>query len=932
MNQLEQKKTAEQFAKDWSGRGYEKGETAQFWGDLLHRVLGIQDTYNVIRYEIPAPNGGFMDGYIADKGVIIEQKGSHVDLDKQEIRQGVLKTPFEQARDYAESFPMNKQPRYIIVCNFRTFRVHDREAASRPEQAKTYLEFTLEELAANPNYLGFITDAGNSRTIKEKEASIKAGELIGKLYDAFLKHYDDQNPDDLHALNVLCVRLVFCLFAEDAGLFVKDSLFNYLRDVPPALIGPSIDRLFVALDTPKDKRNRFDTDLSWAPYVNGGLFSERVPVPPFDDTLKLLLLLDLSADTDWSNISPTIFGGIFESTLNPETRRQGGMHYTSPENIHKVIDPLFLDDLRAEIRGIIEGDDVPNKKKLKLQKFHDKISTMNFLDPACGSGNFLTETYLCLRELEDDCMNEITKLDRKMTAGQISMIFDVTDADKHVSLNQFHGIEINDFACRVAKTALWIAKLQADSDGLALELEDPFPLHEVANIHCGNALRIDWNDVLPAEECNYIIGNPPFRGARWQTTEQKTEIKTVFHNSKNCGNIDYVGGWYIKAAEYAGNNSCRCAFVSTNSICQGEQVANIWVPIYDLGFRIDFAYDTFRWVNEANDQAHVFVVIVGFSKLGGRKTLFHHLGVDSEATALQPDNINAYLAAAPDVFIWGRTKPISNVPEIGIGSQPIDDGNYLFKDEEKEAFLAAEPGARRFFHRWLGSDEFINNRRRWTLWLGEATEEDLEHLPLCRERIEKVRQYRLKSDRSQTKKAAQAPNHYGTEIISKSYSVIIPEVSSERRKYIPIGFVGPDYFCSNKVRLMPEATSYHFGVLTSQFHNAWMRVVAGRLKSDYNYSNAIVFNNFVWPSPTDEQRAKIETLAQAVLDARDNHPGKSLADLYDPDKMPADLLAAHKALDKAVEEAYGVDFNGDEEKIVAHLFKLYAEATKDEKK
>ena len=550
------------------------------------------------------------------------------------------------------------------------------------------------------------------------------------------------------------------------------------------------------------------------------------------------------------------------------------------------------------------------------------MCTLKFFDPACGSGNFLTETYICLRKLEDVLLGELQ-------AGQTGFSFESEAMGQRVRLSQFYGIEINDFAVTVAETALWISRLKANGEtSMLLSMgDDDFPLHEAAHIVHGNALRMDWNEVVPANQCSFILGNPPFYGARMQSKQQKAEIQDVFHGSKNSGNIDYVAGWYIKAAEYMGNYPIRAAFVSTNSICQGEQVANVWKPIYDLGVRIDFAHDTFRWRNEATEQAHVYVVIVGFSKLSGKKTLFHHANPDAPEEVSNPANINAYLSAAPDVFVWNRSKPLCDVPSIGIGNKPIDGGNYLFKDDEKKAFLAVEPKAAEYFHKWLGSNEFLNNCPRYVLWLGDKSEEELADLPCCRERVENVRQLRLASKSAPTRKIADTPTRFHVENMPEGTSILIPKVSSERRRYIPLGFIGPETFCSDLVFLIADASVYQFGVLHSQFHNAWMRTVAGRLKSDYRYSGGVVYNNFVWPNPTSKQREAIEACAQAILDTRDNYPDKSLANLYDPDKMPADLLAAHRALDAAVEAAYGVNFDGDEEKIVAYLFKLYAQAT-----
>ena len=939
-----QRKRAADFAKRWEGRGYEKGDAQVFWTELLQDVVGMHNVSQHCKFERRTSTGGFIDCLIPDAGVLVEQKGLGIDLDKPEERQGRMVTPFEQALAYAESFPHNLQPRFVVVCNFSTFRIHDRDACPRGELVNTYLEFTLAELGEKPYLLGFIADPANSRAEKEKRVSMEAGRLIGELHEMLSAQYlDPDSEESQHALNVLCVRLVFCLFCEDAELFPKDAFLNYLRRVEPEGMRAALKRLFRALDTPLADRDPYDESVRPFPYVNGGLFAEDAEIPNLTADIKHKLLFEVSQQTDWSAISPTIFGGIFESTLNPETRRAGGMHYTSPENIHKVIDPLFLDGLRDEFAKIREGGgSTSRKRKNALRRFRRKLAGLTFLDPGCGSGNFLTETYLSLRKLEDDVLAELND-------GQVEMSFgeDAGEADDRVSLGQFYGIEVNDFAVRVARTALWIAQLQANAETdmlLDLGTED-FPLCDSANIVEANALRTDWNEVLPAERCDYIMGNPPFLGARNQSKEQKAEIAEVFGGAKNCGNVDYVAGWYVKAADYVGNNPIRCAFVSTNSICQGEQVANIWQPLYEKGIRIDFAHDTFRWSNEANDQAHVFCVIVGFSKLGpqgGSPQLFHYEEPDAEAAELCPRNLNAYLCDAPDVFVWNRSKALCSVPRIGIGNKPIDGGNYLFKEGEMRDFLAKEPDAARFFHPWLGSEEFINGKKRWVLWLGDATPDQLKRLPLCKQRVEAVRAYRQKSKSAPTRKLAEKPTHFHVENMPEGDSILIPEVSSERRRYVPIGFIGSDTFCSNLVRLIPDATLYHFGVLQSQTHNAWMRVVCGRLKSDYRYSGGVVYNNFPWPgaapgsldTPVEQliapaRRAAVEQAAQAILDVRAHYPDSTLADMYDPDNewMFPELAKAHKALDSAVEAAYGVNFNGNEEKIVAHLFKLYAELT-----
>lgn len=927
----QQKRAARDFATKWHGRGNEKEDTQSFWLELLRDVIGMEDVTTAVRFEQHTADRGYIDVVIADAKTFIEQKSLGIPLDKAETRQNRKVTPFQQAKAYADSMPNSQRPDTILVCDFNEFRIHDLD---REKPGENYVSFTLEELPDHLYLLDFLVDPQRTRRAREQKASIDAGALIGRLYKLLAAQYiDPETPENQHALNVLCVRLVFCLFAEDADLFTKDAFYTYLADVPADRMRTALKELFDWLDTPRDARDPYEVDAHKVfPYVNGGLFRDAKAdeIPRFTEEIKQVLLAEVSEDTNWATISPTIFGGVFESTLNPETRHAGGMHYTSPENIHKVIDPLFLDDLTEELEGILSEEGVkPKAHREHLEKFQTKLGSLTFFDPACGSGNFLTETYISLRRLENKVLSELWE-EGKQGAFDLT---DVTESPVKVTLRQFYGVEINDFAVSVAETALWIAELQANIETetvLARNIED-LPLRDAAKIVHANALQTDWTTVIKPENCSYVIGNPPFLGARNQSKEQKQEVKNAFTAigaTKNIGNVDFVAGWYAKAAEFIRDEPVRCAFVSTNSICQGEQVANVWSPIWDLDVRIDFAHDTFRWANEATDQAHVFCVIVGFSKQGGPKRLFHHTTPDSPADLQHPSQLNAYLADAPDVFIWNRSTPICDVPRIGIGSQPIDNGNYLFTPAERDAFLAREPMAEKYFHRWLGSQEFLQGKDRWVLWLGEVTPSDLRQMPLSRERINAVREFRLQSKRPQTLKAAERPQHFGTEIIASSNSILIPEVSSQRRKYIPIGFVGPDTFCSNLVRLIPDATLYHFGILQSQFHNAWMRRVTGRLKSDYRYSGGVVYNNFIWPDlsgPDGEQRRKaIENAAQAVLDARAQYPNSTIAEMYDPDNdflFPA-LTSAHRALDAAVESTYGVSVNGDEQQILSHIFRV----------
>lgn len=916
---------AKEFAKKWDGRGYEKGDTHSFWLELLRDVVGMEDVTTNVRFERSTAERGYIDVVIPDAKTVVEQKSLGVDLDKPELRQGMMVTPFGQAKRYVDSLRNSQRPDTIIVCDFNRFRIHDLDV-ERP--ADHYTEFTLAELPQQLHLLDFLVDPQRARQAREERVSLQAGALIGKLYELLRAQYlDPDSPASRHSLNVLCVRLVFCLFAEDAGLFPKNAFYRYFKGMPAGAVRAAMKELFGHLrDKPEDRDPYASAQLKEFPYVNGGLFEADVEIPNFTEEIIQVLLEEVSNGTNWAEISPTVFGGVFESTLNPETRRSGGMHYTSPKNIHKVIDPLFLDELTAELDSILINAELGDRaRRNALGRFHDKIAGLTFFDPACGSGNFLTETYVSLRRLENKVLSEL--MNHQGVFG-----FTPEHSPLKVSLAQFHGIEINDFAVNVASTAMWIAELQANAEAqtIVYQVIEDLPLKDAAHVVLGNALIMDWEQVVPAAECDYIIGNPPFRGARFQTSEQKTELARVFDGARNAGNVDYVSGWFMKAVKYIGDHPVRAALVSTNSIVQGEQVANVWSPIYDRGFRIDFAHDTFRWTNDAADAAAVFVVIVGFSKQGGAKRLFHYQTVDSEPKLERPVQLNAYLKDAPDVFVWSRSKPLSAVPGIGIGNKPIDGGNYLFTPEGKAAFLSQEPGAEKYFRRWYGSQEFIKGVERWVLWLGDATPSELAKLPECLKVIQAVRAARLKSDSAPTRALADTPTRFHVENMPAGNAILVPKVSSERRRYIPLGHLGPDSLASDLVFLIPDAGLYHFGVLHSRAHNAWMRTVAGRLKSDYRYSGGVVYNNFIWPDATQAQQSQIAELAHGVLDAREQYPGSTIAQMYDPevDFLFPKLTAAHAALDAAVERAYGLEPGLDEKSLVAHLFELYSAAVK----
>lgn len=922
MNIIEQKRVAREFVKRWKAMPcVEEEHSRSFWIELLQDVLGVSNATRVLEFERKV-KGRKIDVFYEDMGVLVEMKGRGISLDEATVRskKAGAETPFQQAKWYADNLPHSIRPRWIITCNFDEFRIYDLE---HPEDVFTPL--LLEELPEQLHLLSFVSNHKNSRLVREQELSVKAGEIVGKLYRAFAGQYKSLETDahEQRSLNVLIVRIVFLLYAEDAGLLQRHQAFgDYLKSFEAKHMRQALIDLFRTLDTPTAERDPYlDADLAAFPYVNGGLFAdEGIVIPQFTEGMRVDLVLNASVKFDWKDISPTIFGAVFESTLNPETRRAGGMHYTSIENIHKVIDPLFLDELRTELAAV-EGESIERNRKLKLRRFQKKLASISVLDPACGSGNFLTESYLSLRKLENRVIEDLQ-------GDQMGFGLDGDAEPIEVSINQFYGIEINDFAVSVAKTALWIAEEQMmeATQEILLQEFDFLPLKSNSNIREGNALRMDWGEVLPAERCSYIIGNPPFIGASMCAASQKQEIVDLFGKIKLSNSLDYVSGWYYKAAEMMlANPAIKAAFVSTNSIMQGEQVYPIWNTLHSrFGIHIDFAWRTFVWNSETAGKAHVHCVIVGFS-IGNGEGLIFGSGRRDGASSGRRGAVNPYLVYAPWVIPASRKRPLCDVPALAYGNKPADNGQFILTTEEKDELLAEEPEASKFIRPYIGAKEYLNGRQRWCIWLLGVDPREYSGMPLISRRVENVRAFRQASSAKDTRKRAEVPwEFFRTPVHDVAY-LAIPRTSSERRKYLPIGFFGTGTVPSDATSVIPDATAYHFGVLESQFHSAWMRTIAGRLKSDYRYSGDVVYNNFIWPDPTPEQHAVIESCAQGVLNAREAHPGATLADLYDPDKMPTDLLAAHKELDAAVEAAYDVDFNGDEEKIVAHLFKLYAE-------
>ena len=911
MNKELQKQNASKFVNYWKEKGYEKGESQPFWLALMRDVLGVENPEQHIIFEdqVKLDHTAFIDGRIPESHVLIEQKSRDKDLRKA-IRQsdGSLLTPFQQAKRYSSELPYSQRPRWIVACNFQEFLIYDME---QPNGIK------LNDLPKEAYRLNFIVNSENEQLKREMELSIAAGELVGILYDALLKQYKDPtNEHTLQSLNVLCVRLIFLLYAEDAGVLGDGDMFHdYLAKYDERTSRQALIDLFKVLDQKEEDRDPYlPADLLAFPYVNGGLFAdETIEIPTITDEIRSIILSKASEDFDWSDISPTIFGGVFESTLNPETRRAGGMHYTSIENIHKVIDPLFLDSLKEELQEI-KNIGIEKTRKNKLLEFQNKLASLKFLDPACGSGNFLTETYLSLRNLENEVLMTLTN-------GQ-AMIGEALEPIK-VSLSQFYGIEVNDFAVTVAKTALWISESQMmkKTENIVHSNLDFLPLKSNVNIFEGNALRIDWNDVLNKDSCSYCLGNPPFVGGMYMSPEQRDDIVNVMTGFKSVGEMDYVSGWYKKAADYMRGTKIASAFVSTNSICQGQQATTLWKPLFEYGIKINFAYQSFIWDNEATNKAHVHCVIIGFSYQKTKRTLLY----SASGQCKEVSNINQYLTDGPTVIIESRGTPICDVPPMRFGSMPRDGGGFIVTQKEKDEMIQNEPLSEKWIRQYLGAEEFLKNKSRYCLWLLGANPLEVSKCPTVKERIQLVKDFRLKSKAQSTRQFAETPSLFCQIAQPESGDYIaVPKTSSERRRYIPMGFLNSNVIASDALFLIPDAELYHFGILESNVHMAWMRTVCGRMKSDYRYSKDIVYNNFPWPQQiTPEQKSRIEQTAQQILDVRSKYPECSLAILYDDIVMPNDLLEAHRANDRAVMQAYGFPIKMTESECVAELMKMY---------
>jgi hypothetical protein len=896
------------FSLQWKTATRENADAKLFWA-RFYECYGIRPESSTI-YEkaVDKLDGarGFIDSFIPGL-LIVEHKSRNKNLD----------SAFTQAADYFMALPEKERPRYIVTSDFARFRLYDLLSG-------TTSECTLKDLPKRAGWFSFLLDrSAPSKILEESPVNRQAAYAVSKLHEALLRANFRGRE-----LELFLTRLLFCFFADDTGIFGADGQLRYLventredgRDT-----GARLFELFDVLDTPDDERQaNLDETLAGFSYINGSLFSERTRIPAFSSAMRETLIQ--CADLDWSGISPAIFGAMFQGVLEAHTptdsrqssRRELGAHYTSERNILRVIDPLFMDDLRAELKSA-------RRSKPRLQALYDKVPTLNFLDPACGCGNFLVIAYRELRRLENEVIAELFDFDRGRGLLDVSTLC-------RVRVNQFYGIEIDEAAAHIARVALWITDHQMN-----LEAAERFgntrptvPLIDAPHIHCANALRVDWADILPPARCSFVMGNPPFVGAKYMNNEQRADARYMFADIPNGGLLDYVCAWYVKAISFIeANRFVAVAFVSTNSIAQGEQVAALWLPLLQRGAKIRFAHRTFQWSNEGKGNAAVHCVIIGFAlHATGRCTLFDYGdNVKGNGHAISANRINPYLVDAAEIVLTNRRTPLCAVPKMGIGNKPIDGGSYLFTKTERDAFLLIEPKASDFFRAWIGSEEFINGFYRWCLWMGDASPQQLRAMPECMKRIEAVRMSRLASPSAPTQKLAATPTRFHVEFLPRAPYLVVPGVSSERREFIPIGFISSNIMASNLVLTVPDAMLFHFAILNSTMHNAWMRAVCGRLESRYRYSATIVYNNFPWPEPTDEQRLALDTTGQRILDARALNPDSSLADLYDPLTMPVELRKAHEANDRAADAAYKYKSGRADAPRVAFLFELYQALT-----
>ena len=886
---------AVEFSAKYKGETYEKGESQSFWSDFLH-VFGIdRKRYGAFfEYAIKKNGGaqGFIDMFWPGK-LLAEKKSGGKDLSKANT----------QAFEYLHNMPDHDLPQAIVVSDFATFQVID-------PTTRAVTEFSLENLHKHVQLFGFLIDEKSKKLSEENPVNRQAAEAMANLHNTLR-----DTGYTGHDLELLLVRLVFCLFADDSGIFEQRSFEAYFYNrtaIDGSDFGMYLKRLFEILNTAQNKRSTIlDTDLRAFPYINGGLFAEDIRTPDFNYAMRDALLKAM--ELDWSQVSPAIFGSMFQGVMDEKQRRNLGAHYTSEKNILKVIKPLFLDDLYDEFAKV-------KHRKSELAKFHDKLATLTFLDPACGCGNFLVITYRELRRLEHKVIDTLH--------GKNAGLFELGEHGVvKCDVNQMYGIEIEEFPSLIAQTALWLTDHQMNNE-LSKQTGQTYkrlPLKNHANIHHANALTSDWADVIKPAKLNYILGNPPFIGHQWRTAEQADQMTTIWGNDGAVRRLDYVTCWFKKAADYMQNNKAiQTALVATNSISQGEQVAPLWQTLFNQGICINFAHRTFKWTNDASGIAGVHCVIVGFSYTSkAPKKLYDYADIKGEPIETILQHINGYLVDAPDVFIASRATAPKDMPELVKGSQPTDGGHLILTPAEKDVLITQEPNAAKYIRQYMGGAEFINNIPRYCLWLKEITPLELQAMPLVRARLEQVRQARMLSPTSSVREYANYPSLFTQDRQPTTDYLAIPEVSSERREYIPIGYVNKDVIASNKLQIIREPNRYLFGILMSNMHMAWVRTVAGRLESRYSYSPSVLYS-FMLPNEVGgAQKAEIEKLAQAVLDARAEYPDATLADLYDPLVMPTNLAKAHKTLDRAVDRLYQKQPFASDAQRVAHLFNLY---------
>lgn len=930
MSILEQQLKAQTFIERWKGHGAEKQETWRFWVDLLENVLGLSHVTDLAEPEYPTSLGGYIDLLFPDSRFLVEQKSASINLDKPEERQGTMVTPVQQALRYADSLPLSLKPAVICTCNFNTFRFYDLEKDPRAT-GEPADEFALEDLAEHLGTLTSIFNEEHSRMRVEEKLSERAGLLVANLHNALAAQYDD--PDEAqshHSLAVLTVRIVFCLYAEDAGLFGSNAFSNYVENNDVQHLRRAMIELFHVLNTPKAQRDKYlEEELKNFDYVNGGLFAEPIEIPPFTEEIRDAML-NAGEGFNWRGISPVIFGSLMEETLSHDQRRQGGMHYTTVKNIHRVIDPLFLDDLKAELKAIEKDESIGERARItQLQKYQNKLASLKFLDPACGSGNFLTETFLQLRALENQALTD-------MLHGQGYLELGGKDSFVKVSIDQFHGIEINDFAVAVAKTALWIAEQQAldDTEMIASQALPHLPLHDSGNIIQANALRYDWNELLPASECNYVMGNPPFVGRNKKTEDQISDMQMIW-GPRYDGNLDYVTCWFYKAARYLRDvRNTEFAFVATNSICQGIQVSYLFQPLKVWGWNIRFAHTTFAWDAQSTDMAHVHVVVIGFVKRKqAKKSLYSYKDLSGAPQISHPDNINGYLMSAQDVFVQKRSQKLGTLSPMlslaNFGSMPRDGGHLIIDSRDKYEEAMTDPIAAKYVRPFRGSRELINGIDRWCLWLQDATPADLTKSPILRNRVQQVKEMREHSSAASTREMASTAWLFAQRAQPTTRYVAIPKVFSERREYATCDWFESDVISSDLLYTCVDPDGFAFAIIESSMFITWQKAIGGRLKSDCRFSNTVVWNNLPLPAISEELRGKVIAAGKAVLDARANHPESSLAQLYNPTVMPVDLRKAHQELDKVVDRAFGASkpcrTNDERLKI---LFNNYAQMTK----